>query len=155
MSNKDTKMTYAKGKDEARPFQITEHQPPMVSDKDLKVVEACAQLQRTPFGAEDMKQQTPEENLWEYESCLQADCKTAQINEEAPFVDFSKKGIYDSELRELLLLHEPPLTMMMEVKTAVHHYQTRLLRLARSTPDIEPSAASRLEAMRPKIADWE
>ena len=70
-------------------------------------------------------------------------------------MDFYKKGIYDSKLRELLLLHKPPLTMMMEVKTAVHHYQTRLLRLARSTPDIEPSAATRLEAMWPKIADRE
>ena len=108
MTNKDTMTTYAKGKDAARPFQITEHQPPMVSDKDLKVAEACAQLQRTPFGAEDMKQQTLEENLWEYESHLQADCKTAQINEEAPFMDFYKKGIYDSELRKLLLLHKPP-----------------------------------------------
>ena len=97
----------------------------------------------------------PEENLWEYESRLQADCKTAQINEEALFVDFYKKGIYNSELRELLLLHEPPLTTMMEVKTVVHHYQTRLLKLARSTTDIEPSAATRLEAMQPKIADRE
>ena len=56
MSNKDTKTTYAKSKDMARPFQITEHQPPMVLDKDLKIREACAQLQRTPFGAEDIEQ---------------------------------------------------------------------------------------------------
>ena len=96
MSNNDTKTTYTKGKDAARPFQIAEHQPQMALNEDLKVVEACAQLQRTPFGAEDMKQQMPEETLWEYESCLQADCKTAQINKEAPFVDFYKKGIYDS-----------------------------------------------------------
>ena len=155
MSNQDTKTTYTKSKDTARPFQITEHQLVMVSDKDLNVAEACAQLQTTPFGADDMKQQTLEENLWEYESRLQADCKTAQINEEAPFVDFYKKGIYDSELRELLLLHKPPLATMMEVKTAVHLYQTRLLKLARSTPDIEPSAATRLEAMWPEIADRE
>ena len=76
-----------------------------------------------------MKKQKPKENLWEYESRLQADFKTAIINEEAPFVDFYKKGIYDSELRKLLLLHEPPLTTIVEVKTAVHLYQTRLLRL--------------------------
>ena len=68
-------------------------------------------------------------------------------------MDVYKKGIYDSKLRELLLLHEPPLTTMVEVKTAVHLYQTRLLRLARSTPDIEPSAVARPEAMQPEITD--
>ena len=56
VSNKDTKTTYAASKDMARPFQITEHQPVMVSDKDLKIVGACAQLQRAPLCAKDMDQ---------------------------------------------------------------------------------------------------
>ena len=51
----------------------------------------------------------------------------AQINNETRFVDVYKKFVYNNNLRKLLILHDPPLISINDLKTAVHHYQTRLL----------------------------
>ena len=74
-----------------------------------------------------LAKQTPEENLWKYKNRLQAYYREAQIHDEAKFVDVYKRGIYNNELRRLLMLHNLPLTLINRLKTAVHHYQTKLL----------------------------
>ena len=72
----------------------------------------------------------------------------AEINNEARFVDIYKKGIYNNELRKLLLLHELPLTTIVELKAAVHRYQTNLLKYARSMPSLATSATAGLGTLQ-------
>ena len=43
------------------------------------------------------------------------------------FLDVYRRGIYNNDLRKLLMLHDLPLILIDSLKTAVHHYQTRLL----------------------------
>ena len=73
--------------------------------------------------------------------------------DKARFWDIYKKGIYNNELRKLLLLHEPPLTMMVELKAAVDHYQTNLLKYARSTPSLATSATAGLGTLQHEDID--
>ena len=84
----------------------------------------------------ELAKQTSSENLWKYENHLLSYYRSAQINDEGRFVDIYKKGIFNNNLKKLLLLHEPPLTMIVNLKVAVHRYQTNLLKYARSTPSL-------------------
>ena len=68
-------------------------------------------------------------------------------------MDIYKKGIYNNNLRKLLILNDPPFTSINDLKMAVHHYQMRLLKYAKSTPDIDPSATAGLGTMQHKITD--
>ena len=54
-------------------------------------------------------------------------------------MDIYKKGVYNNELRKLLLLHDPPLTTMEGLKAAVCRYQVSLLRYARTTSNLPTS----------------
>ena len=67
------------------------------------------------------------------------------------FMDVYRRGIYNNNLRKLLMLHDPSLTSIYSLKTAVHHNQTRLLTYARRTPDIDPSATAGLGTMQYEI----
>ena len=66
-------------------------------------------------------------------------------------MDVYRRGIYNNELRKLLMLHDPPFTSIDCLKTAVQHYQTKLLIYAERTPDIDPSAMAGLGAMQYEI----
>ena len=50
-----------------------------------------------------------------------------------------RRGVYNQELRKLLMLHNPPLTSIESLKAVAQHYQTQLLIYAEITLDIEPS----------------
>ena len=69
------------------------------------------------------------------------------------FLDVYRRGIYNNNLRKLLMLHDLPLISIDSLKTAVHHYQTRLLTYARSTPNIDPSATAGLGTMQHEITN--
>ena len=75
----------------------------------------------------------------------------APINDKGRFVDIYKKGVYNNNLRKLLIHHKPPLTSINELKAAVHHYQMSLLKYTRSTPHIAPSATAGLGTMQHEI----
>ena len=68
-------------------------------------------------------------------------------------MDNYKKGIYNNELRKLLLLHKPLLTMINKLKAEVHHYQMSLLKYARGTPHIALLAMAVLGTMEHEITD--
>ena len=89
-----------------------------------------------------LAKQTSSKNPWKYENRLLSYYRSAEINDEGRFVDIYKKGIYNNELRKLLLLHELPLTTMVDWKSAAHHYQTNLLIYARNTPSLATSATT-------------
>ena len=55
-----------------------------------------------------------------------------------------RKGVYNKELRKLLMLHKLPLTSIEDLKAATQHYQTQLIIYAEITPDIEPSTIAGL-----------
>ena len=59
-----------------------------------------------------------------------------------------RKGVYNKELRKLLMLHDPPLTSNEYLKAATQHYRTQLLIYADITPDVEPSAIAGLGGMQ-------
>lgn len=82
----------------------------------------------------ELAKQTSTENPWEYKNRLLSHYRSAQINDEGRFMDIYKKGVYNKELRKLLLLHEPPLTTIDKLKAAVHHYQMNLLNLPGARP---------------------
>ena len=84
----------------------------------------------------ELAKQTLSENPWKYKNCLLSYYRSAQINDEGRFVDIYKKGIFNNKFRKLLLLHEPLLTTTVELKAAVHCYQTNLLKYARSTQSL-------------------
>ena len=63
-------------------------------------------------------------------------------------MDIYKKGIFNNKLRKLLLLHEPLLTTMVNLKAAVHRYQTNLLKYARSTPSLATSTKAGLGTLQ-------
>ena len=77
----------------------------------------------------------------------------AQINNETRFVDVYKKFVYNNNLRKLLILHKPPLTLIKELKVAVHHYQMSLLKYTRSTLHIAPSTTAGLGTMQHENTD--
>ena len=100
----------------------------------------------------ELTKQTLSKNPWKYENHLLSYYRSAQINDEARFVDIYKKGIYN-ELRKLLLVHEPLLTTMVDLKVAVHCYQTNLLKYARSTASLATSATTGLGTLQHKDTD--
>ena len=69
------------------------------------------------------------------------------MNYDAHFVDIYIKEVCNNELRKLLLLHDPSLTTITDLKAAIQKYQTSLLKYARSTPSIAATAATGLGAM--------
>ena len=69
------------------------------------------------------------------------------------FLDVYRRGIYNNDLRKLLMLHDLPLISIDSLKMAVHHYQTRLLTYARSMPYIDPSATAGLGTMQHEITN--
>ena len=81
-----------------------------------------------------------EENPWSYENRLQFYYKEAHVQDEAEFVEVYRKGVYNKELRKLLMLHELPLTSIEDLKAATQHYRTQLIIYMEITPDMEPSA---------------
>ena len=89
-----------------------------------------------------------EENPWSYENGLQRYYDEAHIQDETEFVEVYRQGIYNKELRKLLMLHEPLLTSIESLKAATQYYQTQLLIYAEITPDIEPSAIAGLGGMQ-------
>ena len=62
-----------------------------------------------------------------------------------------RRGVYNQELRKLLMLHNPPLTSIESLKAAAQHYQTQLLIYKEITPDIEPSAIAGLGGMQYRL----
>ena len=101
----------------------------------------------------EMAKKTSSENPWKYENCLLSYYRSLQINDEARFMDIYKNGIYNNKLRKLLLLHEPPLTMMVKLKAAVHHYQMNLLKHARSMPSLVTSTTAGLGTLQREDID--
>ena len=71
----------------------------------------------------------------------------AQINNEACFVEFYIKGILNDDLRKFLLLHNPVLTTIPDLKAAIQRYQTSILKYDRSTPSLAATATTGLGAM--------
>ena len=57
------------------------------------------------------------------------------------------KGIFNDDLRKLLLLHDPALTTIPNLKVAIQRYQTSLLKYARSTPSLAATVTTGLGAM--------
>ena len=57
------------------------------------------------------------------------------------------KGIFNDDLRKLLLLHNPALVTIPDLKAAIQRYQTSVLKYARSTPSLAASATTGLGAM--------
>ena len=101
----------------------------------------------------ELAKQTSTENPWKYENHLLSHYRSAQINDEGRFMDIYKKGVYNNELRKLLLLHDPPLTTMEGLKAAVHHYQVSLLRYARTTSNLRMSAMAGLGTLQREDLD--
>ena len=63
-------------------------------------------------------------------------------------MDIFKKAVYNNNLRKLLLLHDPPLTTITNLKAAIQRYQTSLLKYARTTPCLAATATTGLETMQ-------
>ena len=74
--------------------------------------------------------------------------REAHIQDETEFVEVFRRGVYNKELRKLLMLNNPPLSSIKCLKAVVQHYQTQLLIYAKITPDIEPSAIAGLGGMQ-------
>ena len=47
-------------------------------------------------------------NRCKFKNMLLSYYRVAQINDKKRFTEIYKKGIYDNELRKMLILHEPP-----------------------------------------------
>ena len=101
----------------------------------------------------ELAKQTSMGNLWRLKNLLRSYYRSARINDESRFVDIYKKGIHNNELRKLLLLPDPALTMMEDLKAAIHHYQMSLLKYARTITNLPPSATDGLGTMQCKITD--
>ena len=95
-----------------------------------------------------LAKQTLEENPWNYKNRLQMYYKEAHIQDKTEFMEVFRRGVYNKELRKLLMLHNPQITSIECLKTVVQHYQTQLLIYAEISPDIEPSAIAGLGAMQ-------
>ena len=87
------------------------------------------------------------ENPWKFEHHLTTYHRVAQIIDEARFVEIYIKGIFNDDLRKLLLLHNPVLTTIPDLKAAIQRYQTSLLKYARSTPSLAATATTGLGVM--------
>ena len=51
-----------------------------------------------------LAKQALEENLWNYKNHLQTYYREAQIQDETKFKDVYRRGVYNKELRKLLML---------------------------------------------------
>ena len=89
-----------------------------------------------------------EESPWTYENRLQRYYDKAHIEDEKQFVDTFIQGVYNKELRKLLLLHAPPLNTREPLKKAVQYYITQLLIYAETTLDAEPATIAGLGGMQ-------
>ena len=94
-----------------------------------------------------MAHQKSTENPWKFKHCLSTYYSAAQIIDEARFVKIYIKGIFNDDLRKLLLLHNPALTTILDLKAAIQRYQTSLLMYARSTPSLPATATLGLRAI--------
>ena len=63
-----------------------------------------------------LAKQALEENLWSYENRLQMYYREAYIKDETEFVEVYRRGVYNKELRKLLMLHNLPLTSIESLK---------------------------------------
>ena len=95
----------------------------------------------------ELAHQKSTENPWKFEHCLTTYYRAAQINDEICFVEIYIKGIFNDNLRKLLLLHNPALTTIPDLKAAIQRYQTSLLKYARSTLSLAASVTTGLGAM--------
>ena len=87
------------------------------------------------------------ENPWKFKHRLTSYYKAAQVNHEVKFVEVYIKGIFNDNLRKLLLLHNPALTTILDLKAAIQCYQTSLLKYASSTLSLAASVTTGLGAM--------
>ena len=62
--------------------------------------------------------QKSKENPWKFEHCLTTYYRAAQIKDEARLVEIYIKGIFNDDLRKLLLLHDPALTTITYLKAS-------------------------------------
>ena len=67
----------------------------------------------------ELAKQTLSKNLWKYENILLSYHRSAQIINESRFVEIFKKGVYNNDLRTLLILQNLPLTMITNLKATV------------------------------------
>ena len=88
------------------------------------------------------------EDPWTYKNRLQSYYDEAHLQDEKQFVEVYTRGIYNKELRKLLMLHEPPLTSTESLKVAKQYYITQLLIYAETTPDAEPATIAGLGGMQ-------
>ena len=86
-------------------------------------------------------------NPWKFQQRLTSYYRAAQVNNEVKFVEVYIKGIFNDYLRKLLLLHNPALTTIPDLKAAIQRYQTSLLKYARSTQILAASVTTGLGAM--------
>ena len=101
-----------------------------------------------------LAKQKATENPWKYKHCLTTYYRAAQINNEEKFVKIIKKGVFNDNLWKLLLLHDPPLTTITNLKAAIQRYQTSLLKFARSTPSLVATVTTGLETMQGKDLEF-
>ena len=130
--------------------------------EELNLVELLRNIEARLVTADQLKfkrlrfellKQTSTENPWRFENRLRSYYRSAQINDESRLVDIYKKGVRNHKLRKLLLLHEPALTTMEDLKAVINHYQTSLLKYARPTPNLPPSAMAWLGSMQCESTD--
>ena len=101
----------------------------------------------------ELAKQTSTEILCKFENRWMTYYWSAQINDESKFVETFKNGIYNKELRKLLLLHDPQLTTILDMKAEVQRCQTSLLKYARSIPSLATLATIRLGTLQCKDLD--
>ena len=70
----------------------------------------------------ELARQKSTANPWKFEHCLTSYYRAAQVNDEVKFVEVYKKGIFNDDLRKLLLLHNPALTTIPDLKAAIQRY---------------------------------
>ena len=94
-----------------------------------------------------MTRQKSKKNPWKFKHHLTSYYRAAQVNDEVKFVEVYIKGIFNNNLRKLLLLHNPAFATIPDLKAAIQRYQTSLLKYARSTPSLAASVTTGLGAM--------
>ena len=68
--------------------------------------------------------QVLEEDPWKYKNQLQRFYDEAHVQDQTEFMEVYRRGIYNQELRKLLMLHKLPLTSIESLKAAAQHYHT-------------------------------
>ena len=67
----------------------------------------------------ELAKQNATENPWKYKHLLTTYYRVAQINDEDNFVEVFKKGVFKDNLQKLLLLYNPMLTTITNLKAAI------------------------------------